>query len=385
MALAAASGLASFDQSAGEFLDLSNELAEIIRRDNTAFLSRVGMSGEASQTSHSWMEDSLNPNTATSLAHATGVLDTSATELVVASGHGARFKAGTLFKDTAAGKTEVMQVTAVSTDTLTIVRGYGSTSGETHGSGTTAFNILIINHPKQESQDAGDDESKARTKVTNYTQIFEKGIKISHTMRSVLQAGVADEFTFQIARRMMEIERELDSTVINGIKSASAGSDTVYRTMGGLIEFVSQSGGNVTTTSEALTLGVVNTMAKQVWDDGGNPNFILVSGKQKQKISAFDQSARRSSYDGNVAGYVVDKIVTDLGFILDVIVDPSMPDDVVVIGDLSKIRVMPLRNDSMRAEELAKTGRTYKAMVTGQYTVEIRNSKEAFAYHNNLT
>ena len=44
MALASASGLASFDQSAGEFLDLSNELAEIIRRDNTAFLSRLGIS-----------------------------------------------------------------------------------------------------------------------------------------------------------------------------------------------------------------------------------------------------------------------------------------------------------------------------------------------------
>ena len=55
MALAQASGLASFDQSAGEFLDLSNELAEIIRRDNTAFISRVGINGEAIQTTHSWI------------------------------------------------------------------------------------------------------------------------------------------------------------------------------------------------------------------------------------------------------------------------------------------------------------------------------------------
>lgn len=385
MALASASGLASFDQSAGEFLDLSNELAEIIRRDNTAFISRVGISGEATETSHSWMEDALNPNTATSLADPTGVLDASATSLVVASGQGVRFRAGTIFKDSAAGKTEVMQVTAVSTDTLTIVRGYGSTSGETHGTGSTAFNIQIIAHLNQESQDMPSDESRARTKVTNYTQIFQKGIMVSHTMRSVLQAGVADEFTFQIARRMMEIERELDSSVIAGIKSASTGSDTVYRSMGGLIEFTSQAAGNVTTTAEALTLTVVNDMCKQIWDDGGNPNFILVGGKQKRKISAFDQSARRSSYDGTVAGYVVDKVITDLGFVLDVITDPWMPDDVCIIGDLGKIRVMPLRNDSMRAEELAKTGRSYKAQVTGQYTVEIRNAVEAFAYHNNLT
>lgn len=380
MALAAASGLASFDQSAGEFLDLSNELAEIIRRDNTAFLGRVGISGEATETSHSWMEDMLNPNTAT----AAEAIDDTETTIDVASGHGVRFKVGTLFKVARAGSTEVIQVTAVSTDALTVVRGYGSTTAEDHGA-TTNHTLQIIAHPAQESQDPPADESRVRSKVTNYTQIFQRGITISHTMRSVLQAGVADEFTFQIARRMMEIERELDSSVILGIKSASAGSDSAYRSMGGLLEFVSASGGNTTTTSEALTPTVLNDMVKQIWDDGGVPNFVLVGGKQKRAISAFDQAYRRMTYDGNVAGYVVDKFVSDLGFMLDVIVDPWMPDDVAVVGDLSKVRVLPLRNDAMRAEELAKTGRSWKAQVTGQYTAEFRNALEAFAYHNNLT
>jgi hypothetical protein len=381
MALAAASGLASFDQASGEFLDLSNELAEIIRRDNTAFISRVGISGEATETSHSWMEDALNPNTATGAE----AIDDSETTIDVATGHGVRFKVGTIFKVAYPGLTEVFQVTAVTTDALTVTRGYGSTTAESAAAAGTTPTLQIIAHLRQESSDAPDDESRARTKVTNYTQIFQKGIMVSHTMRSVLQAGVADEFTFQIARRMLEIERELDSSVIAGIKSASAGSDTVYRSMGGLIEFASQATGNTTTTAEALTLTVVNDMCKQIWDDGGVPNFILVGGKQKRKISAFDQSARRSSYDGTVAGYVVDKVITDLGFVLDVITDPWMPDDVCIIGDLGKIRIMPLRNDSMRAEELAKTGRSYKAQVTGQYTVEIRNAIEAFAYHNNLS
>lgn len=380
MALAAASGLASFDQAAGEFLDLSNELAEIIRRDNISFLSRVGISGEATETKHSWMEDSLNTNTAT----AGEALDDSELTLDVASGHGVRFRVGTLFRVAIAGTTEVIQVTAISTDALTIVRGYGSTTAQDYGA-TTNHPLQIIAHPAQESADAPDDESKVRTKVSNYTQIFQKGIKISYTMRAVLQAGVADEYTFQIARRLMEVMRELDSSLINGISSGSQGSDTVIRSMGGIVEFASQAAGNVTTTAEALTLGVVNSMAKQIWDDGGVPNFILVGGKQKRAISLFDQSARRSMYDATVAGYVVDKIITDLGFVLDVIVDPWMPDDVAIIGDLNKVRVMPLRNSSMRAEDLAKTGSSWKAQVYGEYTAEFRNALEAFAYHNNLT
>lgn len=378
MALASSTPLASYDQSAGEFLDLSNELAEIIRRDNTSFLSRVGISGEATETTHSWMEDSLNANTAT--LDESG-FDSSETDMTFVST--ANIRTGSLLRNTSeAGKTEVIQVTSVDSATVcTVVRGYGSTTGEAHSTGST---WAIIN-PNQEGQDPPADASKVRTKVSNYTQIFQYGINVSHTMRSVLQAGVADEFTFQVSRRLMEAMRELDMALILGIKSASAGSDSVYRSMGGIIEFANQATGNLTTTSEALSLSVVNSMAKQIWDDGGYPNFILVGGKQKKVISTFDQSARRSVYDSTVAGYVVDRILTDLGFVLDVIVDPWMPDDTAIVGDLNKIRVLPLRNSAMRAEDLAKTGAAFKAQIYGEYTAEFRNAIQTLAHHNNLT
>jgi hypothetical protein len=380
MALAASTPLASFDQANGEFLDLSNELAEIIRRDNTSFLSRVGISGEATETLHSWMEDSLNANSVT--LDESG-FDSSETDMTVATGHGSRVRAGSLLRNVSeAGKTEVLQVTDVSGVTLTVVRGYGSTTGEAHTNGSI---FRIIANPAQEGQDAPSDESKTRTKKSNYTQIFQKGINVSYTMRSVLQAGVADEYTFQVARRLMEVMRELDSSLVLGISSSSQGSDTVYRSMGGIVEWASQAAGNIDSTSEALTLGVVNDMCKDIWDDGGQPNFILVGGKQKRAISAFEQSARRSVYDSTVAGYVVDKIITDLGFVLDVIVDPWMPDDTAIVGDLNKVRVMPLRGSAMRAEDLAKTGAAFKGQIYGEYTCEVRNATEAFAFHNALT
>lgn len=379
MALAADASLSTYDQSNGEFLDLSDMLAEIIRRDNTSFLSRVSISGEATETTHSWMEDSLNANTATCAE----TLDNSKTTLNVVSGDGAKFRVGTLFKLNVQGKTEVMQVTAVSTDALTIVRGYGSTSPEA-GTAGTDDPILIISHANQEGQDPNADTSKARSKISNYTQIFQYGIQIAASMRAVLQAGVGDEYSLQVARRLMEAMRELDSTIVNGIKSTSAGSDTVYRSMGGIVEFASATNGNLDTTAETLTLSVVNAMAKQIWDDGGYPNFILVGGKQKRNISTFDQSARRSVYDTQVAGYVVDRVITDLGFTLDVIVDPWMMDDIAIVGDLSKVKVLPLRNSAMRAEELAKTGAATKGQVYGEYTMEVRNALQAFAYHGNL-
>ena len=181
--------------------------------------------------------------------------------------------------------------------------------------------------------------------------------------------------------------RSLDSSLINSIKSASESSDTDYGSMGGIIEFVNVSDGNRTTTAEDLTEAVTNALYKLIWDDSGGAisrGFILVGGALKRVISTFDQAFRRNDFSSRVAGFVVEKFITDLGFELEVIVDPWMPDDTMIIGDLDRLRVMPLQGDSVAVENLAKTGRLIEAMVTGQYTMEVRNAKEAFGIHRNL-
>ncbi|MCK5643500.1 MAG: DUF5309 family protein [Gammaproteobacteria bacterium] len=387
MALSSASGAAAYSIAAAvKKLDLSEELAEIIRSDNTALLNRLGIGGlVATQVKHSWPEDELNPNTATVTEGAEFADDD--TTLTVGTDEGVRFKAGTIFKFNEAGKSEVCQVTAISTDDLTIVRGYGSTSGETHADGTT---IMIIGHTKQEGwTPSSEDWTQERTGPYNYLTLMGYGISITRRRQAVSHAGVASEFAHQAAYRLQEFMRQLDSSIINSIRSASAGSSTVYSSMGGLIEFVSGAGGNTDTTSEALTTSVLNGMVKQVWDDGGmvagGRLFCLVGGVQKRKISAFDQSYRRSDFDSKTAGYVVDKFISDLGFELEIIVDPWMPDDTIIIGDLSRIKVGPLSGEGVALEDIAKTGRAIEAMISGDYTMEVRNALEAFAIHTGLT
>ena len=66
MAYASPTGAVSFNITANtNQLDLSNELAELIRTDNTVFLSRLGESIKATQTRHYWNEDKLITNLAT--------------------------------------------------------------------------------------------------------------------------------------------------------------------------------------------------------------------------------------------------------------------------------------------------------------------------------
>ena len=383
MSLATATGAATFDRTANTFvIDLEKELAELIRPDNQAFLDRVGTNGlTAVQRTKYWVEDELNPYS----AQADGSLASDATSLSVQSGQGTRFKVGTTFKDKATGKTEVMQVTAISGDTLTITRGIGSTSAEAHD---TDFEIQIIAHTKAEGWKPNqEDWTKERSSVYNYTQIFGMGITLSKSRQQVEQTVIASELAHQTAYRLKELTRQLDGSLINSVRSSNPPSDTEYGSMGGLLEFASQSGGNTNTTTEDLTERVVNAMMKQIWDDAGGleNGFMLMNGGLKQVVATFDQAYRRSDFDQKHAGFTVEKFLTDLGFWLEVIVDPWMPSDVLVIGDLNKIKLGPLQGDAMALEQLAKTGRTLEYMISGQYTAMFKNATSLLAYHNNLS
>ena len=380
MALVDPSQTASFDQSAVYKLDLSEVLAAILL-DDADFVSTMGISNEvATQTKHQWIEDSLNATTIVQTGGNSFLSGTTAT-VIAFSANISRITAGTLMKDALSGKSEVVQVTAVSGVSATVTRGYGATNGESHVSGAT---WEIISHPRPQGMAGPKDESKARTLVHNFSQIFSKGVKLTGTAIAIDHAGISAEDDYQIDMRLRELKRELDRAAIMGVRIGDV-SSTVYSSMGGVIDYVGWiNTGNKTTTAETLTPSVLNAMAKQVYDDGGSPDLILVGGLQKQKISAFDQEFRRSTLDSRRAGYTVEEFVSDLGVNLRVVVDRWVPDDVALVLDSSRIKIMPLKGRAFALEKLAKVGDSEEWQIVGEYTMEVRNGNEAHAYHNTL-
>jgi hypothetical protein len=230
------------------------------------------------------------------------------------------------------------------------------------------------------------DESTTRALKYNYTQIFSKGVKITGTAQAIEHAGVNAEDAYQIDLRLRELKRELDRTCIMGVRAATDVSASAYGTMGGLIDFIGfiSTSGNTNGTAETLTPSVLNAMAKQIFDDGGMPTHVIVGGTQKQKISTFDQEFRRSTLDTRRSGYTVEEFVTDLGMNLQVIVDRWVPNDVAVVIDSSKVKVLPLRTRAFFLEKLGKTGDSNDWQIIGEYTMEVRNAAQAHAYHFNL-
>ncbi len=384
MALQAPGQTTSFDQSATYILSL-DPMVDAILLDDADILSVLGFSNEGkpvTQTKHEWDEDELNPVIIKAKASGGDLSAAGMTTLVLSAGQQARVTAGTTLKDQLSGKYEVLQVTARSGVSATVVRGYGGTSAETHATGAT---YDIIAHARPQGMEGPKDESVARSRSYNYTQIFSKGVQLTGTALAIEHNGISKEDSYQIDKRLRELIRELDRTVIMGIRATANVSDTVYGNLGGLIDYIKHAtGGNTTSTSETMTPSVLNAMAKQVWDDGGTPDIVVVGGVQKQKISAFDKEYRRTTLDSRRAGFTIEEFVTDLGVNLRVVVDRWMPVDMAIVLDSSRVHIKPLQTRGFFLEKLAKTGDSEKWQIVGEYTMEVKQAGKAHAIHWNL-
>jgi len=382
MALQTPSQTASYAQSSTYILSL-DEMVDAILLDDATLLSTFGFSsaGKAvTQTKHEWDEDELNPVTVVAKGSG-GNLTVSGTTLLLSASQYARVTAGTLLRDQLSGKTEVLMVTARSTVSATVTRGYGSTDGQTHAAGAT---YDIIANARPQGMEGPKDESVAKSRSYNYTQIFSKGVQLTGTALAIEHNGISAEDSYQIDGRTRELIRELDRTLIMGIRAAANNSDGVYGTMGGLIEFINASGGNTNSTAETLTPSVLNAMIKQIWDKGGNPDYVIVGGTQKQKISSFDKEYRRSTLDSRRAGFTIEEFVSDLGVNLRVIVDRWVPSDTCMVVDSTRVHIKPLSGRSFFLEKLAKTGDSEKWQIVGEYTMEVKAATKAHAIHTNL-
>jgi hypothetical protein len=172
-----------------------------------------------------------------------------------------------------------------------------------------------------------------RTRLGNYTQINSKTVTVTGTKRAVDQAGVADEYAYQLKKRGTELRRDVEFDLVNSWNSSN-GSGT--RKFGGYQAWVNytaatttpatalnvlttgaeytaptnmgggQAGTFTTVTSadkNSLQLSHVDTVMQAIYENGGKATKLMLSPANRRVFSAKAQSAGSSSSnagDGNV-------------------------------------------------------------------------------------
>lgn len=349
-----------------------SDIVGVVSPHETALLDALGDPARpARATLHEWLEDTLLPNTDT-VNDSTYSDPAADTQFVVQNG--SRFRPGDQIQ--VDGSAEVMLVTAVATNTLTVVRGYGSTTPE----GLANAQVLhILGNAALEGDAADAARFTARTRKTNYTQIFSSTVEVSGSELAVRQLAVADELDYQKQQRLRELLRDLENCVINGRSAAvnPEGSASVRRTMKGAIGFCVSNrfspGSGGFPADAGLTEDQLNFALRSIWkSSNGHVDLIVVNGQEKRWINDFIGTNRRFAADSQTFTSLVSQYESDFG-VCRVVMSRWMPSGQVLLLDSSRVEVMPLAGRSFQYKPLGVTGDRQSGQVIGEYTLEMRN------------
>jgi Family of unknown function (DUF5309) len=360
-----------------ELVEDVSDIISIVSPFETPLLDHLGdPQRSSSSTVHEWLEDSLLPNTD---SIQDPVISSPLTETTFTVGNGERFRVGDQVH--VIGSSEVMLVTGVSVDDLTVVRGYGGTTAESLVDDTT---IRILGNAALEGDDAPDARFNCRVRRTNYTQIFTSSVEVSGSQMAAKQVGLSDELDYQKQERLRELIRDLENCVINGVAATASpqGDASTRRTMKGIIPFLQTnifgngvSGFPAGAAGDLLTEEQINTALRTVWEhSSGSIDTILVGGYQKRRINSFISGSR--GYDAATTRFrdLVSTYESDFG-VCRVVLSRWVPSDAVLLLDSSRIDVLPLTGRSFGFKKLASTGDSESGQVIGEYTVELRNEQ----------
>ena len=351
-----------------------SDLIGIISPYETPLLDALGdPMREATSTHHEWLEDELLPNK-DAVNDDTFTDPDVDTDFVV--DHGSRFRVGDQIQ--VEGTEELMLVTTIDSNTLTVVRGYAGTTAEDLADNQV---INILGNAALEGADKPGARFTNRNRCGNYTQIFTAAVEVSGTDMAASQLGLSDEMDYQKQERLRELLRDLENTVINGGQPASSpeGSGSVRRSMKGVVQHLSTSvfhtGDSGFPTGNDLDEAKINYVLRQIWENSnGNVDLIVVGGFQKRKINAFTADSRSYAAGDTTFTDMINIYESDFG-ICRIVTTRWMPQDAALFLDSSRINVLPLTGRSFHFKPLASSGDYECGELIGEYTVELKNER----------
>ena len=349
-----------------------SDLIGIISPYETPLLDALGNPmREAMSTHHEWLEDELLPNKDV-INDSTYTDPSTDTDFVV--DNGSRFRVGDQIQ--VEGSEELMLVTGINSNTLTVVRGYAGTTAEDLADNQV---INILGNAALEGADKPGARFTNRSRCGNYTQIFTATVEVSGTDMAASQLGLADEMDYQKQERLRELIRDLENTVVNGGEPASnpEGSGSVRRSMKGVIQHLStnvfHTGDSGFPTGTGLDEDKINYVLRQIWESSnGNVDLIVVGGFQKRKINAFSANSRTYGANDTTFTDMISIYESDFG-VCRIVTTRWMPQDAALLLDSSRINVLPLAGRNFYFKPLASGGDYECGELIGEYTVELRN------------
>lgn len=362
---------------------------EIARSNRTGILQVVAMGSPVMPYDGyktSWLDMRVDATSSTT----TAAVLVGATTIPVADG--SKFRAGMLLSPV--GSDEVILVTAVSGNDLTVTRGFG---GTTAAALTSGQKLVIDSVAREENSQAENDGIFQPDPVENFFQTMDTAVEMSRRSLATMQFGNTNDLTFQVAERIRQLTIQMDRALVRGRKATATIDGKTVTYTGGLRYFLDQTGAvKVDNSGATLTLDAINALNEEIISRGGTTNTLAVGLKLGRKLSALVaanyNSQRLSEWSADEGSLLT--LPSDLplvGNVNRIVIDTNLADTELMIFDSSMINVMP-----MAAGNAADSGNwtTKDATVNGQdgqrvrilgdFAMRVRQSKTHMARMYNI-
>lgn len=210
----------------------------------------------------------------------------------------------------------------------------------------------------------------------NYTQIFTKTFQVSETQRAVDPAGMEDEYAFRVQVALKEIGRDIEKALIQG--TANSGATGTGRRLKGILAFITDNISTGTGTGRALSETELNGLLQDVYSDGGSPNWLLGSFRQKRAVAELASSNRRYVDGQKTFTSAVDVYESPFGMLR---VDGDSQMTSTVLCALSKDMWAVAQLRPVKKIDTALTADAKNGALVGELTLEGRADK----YNGKLT
>ncbi len=235
-----------------------------------------------------------------------------------------------------------------------------------------------------EGDDATTDATSATTRLSNSTQISDKVPRVSGTQEAVNKAGRKSEMSYQVAKVAQELKRDMEFILLANT-AENVGDATTARNLGSIGAWIDTNTSNGVSgtdgslgntartdgTQRDMSEALLKAVLKLCWDNGGDPECIMVGSRNKQVISGFTGNATRfKGAEDNTLKASIDIYDSDFGQ-LQIIPNRFQRARDCLILQKNMWGVGYLR--PFLLQDLAKTGDTERKQLLVEYTLESRN------------
>lgn len=206
------------------------------------------------------------------------------TDLTVTAGTGVSFAAGDAIRVGA----EVMFISAVTADVLTVTRGFAGTTAAAAALGAEVIGLGTI----LPEGDIGEQQFRGRDKYSNYTQIWTSKINMTRTSQVIPKYGVPSELGNLVRQVMLSEGINMEQAALYGVKFQA----DPRRSTGGLAFFLANTIANGV-SGNWLTVSGIETQQQASYDNGGMFTHIVSKPKNFQALNNVSGNERVTTVD----------------------------------------------------------------------------------------